>query len=108
MMRPREEFLPRTSQRPSMLVTFWGSTVGKNVVMAVTGAIGVGYLIGHVTGNLLVFLGPAQIDAYAAFLKSKPGLLVGHPRNSSPRSDPAHHRCFSTGQSQPEEPARRL
>jgi succinate dehydrogenase / fumarate reductase cytochrome b subunit len=43
--------------------------------MAVTGAIGVGYLIGHVTGNLLVFLGPAKIDAYAAFLKSQPGLL---------------------------------
>jgi succinate dehydrogenase / fumarate reductase cytochrome b subunit len=43
--------------------------------MAVTGAIGVGYLIGHVVGNLLVFLGPPEIDAYAAFLKSKPGLL---------------------------------
>jgi succinate dehydrogenase (or fumarate reductase) cytochrome b subunit, b558 family len=58
-----------------MLVVFWGSTVGKKIVMAVTGAIGVGYLIGHVVGNLLVFLGPPEIDAYAAFLKSKPGLL---------------------------------
>jgi succinate dehydrogenase / fumarate reductase cytochrome b subunit len=43
--------------------------------MALTGAIGVGYLIGHVTGNLLIFLGPAKIDAYAAFLKSQSGLL---------------------------------
>jgi len=58
-----------------MLVMFWGSTVGKKIVMAVTGAIGVGYLIGHVAGNLLVFLGPAEIDTYAAFLKSKPSLL---------------------------------
>jgi hypothetical protein len=64
MMRSREEFLPRTSQRPSTLVvTFWRSTVGKKIVMAATDAIGVGYLIGHVTGNLLVFLGPAKIDA---------------------------------------------
>jgi succinate dehydrogenase / fumarate reductase cytochrome b subunit len=75
MMQSREEFLPRTSQRASMLVLFWGSTVGKKIVMAVTGAIGVGYLMGHVAGNLLVFLGPAAIDTYAAFLKSKPGLL---------------------------------
>src|SRR5678815_704078 len=75
MMQSREQFLPRTSQRSSMLVMFWGSAVGKKIVMAVTGAIGVGYLIGHVAGNLLVFLGPPEIDAYAAFLKSKPGLL---------------------------------
>ena len=74
-MQSREEFVPRTRPRPSMLVVFWGSTVGKKIVMAVTGAIGVGYLIGHVVGNLLVFLGPPEIDAYAAFLKSKPGLL---------------------------------
>ena len=48
---------------------------GQKIVMAVTGAIGVGYLIGHVAGNLLVFQGPAKLDAYAAFLKSNPGLL---------------------------------
>jgi succinate dehydrogenase / fumarate reductase cytochrome b subunit len=43
--------------------------------MAVTGAIGWGYLIAHMTGNLLVFRGAAKIDAYAGFLKSNLGLL---------------------------------
>ena len=43
--------------------------------MAATGAIGLGYLIAHVMGNLLVFRGAAQIDAYAGLLKSNPGLL---------------------------------
>jgi succinate dehydrogenase / fumarate reductase, cytochrome b subunit len=75
MMRSREEFLPRPDQRPSMVATFWDSTVGKKIVMAVTGAIGLGYLIAHMTGNLLVFRGAAKIDAYAAFLKSNLGLL---------------------------------
>lgn len=74
-MMPREELLSRTNQQPSLVATFWDSTVGKKIVMAVTGAIGVGYLIGHLAGNLLVFRGPAKIDAYAAFLKSNPGLL---------------------------------
>jgi succinate dehydrogenase / fumarate reductase, cytochrome b subunit len=75
MRQSREEFFPRTVQRPTTVVAFWHATVGKKIVMAVTGAIGVGYLIGHVAGNLLVFRGPAKIDAYAAFLKSNPGLL---------------------------------
>ena len=75
MMRSSEEFLPRTDQRSSMVATFWDSTVGKKIVMAVTGAIGLGYLIAHVMGNLLVFRGAAKIDAYAGFLKSNLGLL---------------------------------
>jgi len=62
-------------QRPSLVVRFWDSTVGKKTVMAVTGAIGLGYLIAHVIGNLLVFKGAAKIDAYAALLKSNLGLL---------------------------------
>jgi succinate dehydrogenase cytochrome b subunit len=60
------------SRRPAQL---WNSTVGKKIVMALTGAIGVGYLVAHVSGNLLVFAGPERINAYAALLKSNPGLL---------------------------------
>ena len=58
-----------------MVTTFWRSTVGKKIVMAVTGAIGWGYLIAHMAGNLLVFRGAAKIDAYAGFLKSNLSLL---------------------------------
>jgi succinate dehydrogenase / fumarate reductase cytochrome b subunit len=58
-----------------MVVAFWNSTVGKKVVMAVTGAVGVGYLITHMSGNLLVFKGPAEIDAYGALLKTNLLLL---------------------------------
>ena len=75
MTRSSEEFLLRTNQPPSMVVTLWHSTVGKKIVMAVTGAIGLGYLIAHVMGNLLVFRGAAKIDAYAGLLKSNLGLL---------------------------------
>ena len=75
MRHSSEEFFPRTVLRPSLVVAFWDSTVGKKIVIAVTGAIGVGYLIGHVAGNLLIYQAPARIDAYAAFLKSNPGLL---------------------------------
>jgi succinate dehydrogenase / fumarate reductase cytochrome b subunit len=56
---------------------FWRSTIGKKVVMAVTGIVLVGYILAHVTANLLILAGPAAIDAYAAKLRTLPILLWG-------------------------------
>jgi succinate dehydrogenase / fumarate reductase cytochrome b subunit len=53
----------------------WNSSVGKKVIMAVTGLIMVAYLITHVLANLLVFQGPANINAYSAFLHGTGGAL---------------------------------
>jgi succinate dehydrogenase / fumarate reductase, cytochrome b subunit len=53
----------------------WDSSVGKKVVMAVTGLIMVAYLVTHVLANLLVFQGPATINAYSAFLHGTGGAL---------------------------------
>ncbi len=50
------------------LRAFWRSAIGKKVVMAVTGLIGVAYVIGHMVGNLQVFQGADKINAYAAML----------------------------------------
>jgi succinate dehydrogenase / fumarate reductase cytochrome b subunit len=61
--------------RSRSLARLWDSTVGKKVVMALTGAIGVGYVVAHMLGNLQVFAGPEKINAYAALLKSNPALL---------------------------------
>jgi succinate dehydrogenase / fumarate reductase cytochrome b subunit len=44
--------------------------VGKKVVMAVTGFVLVGFVIGHMLGNLKIFLGARAIDDYAAFLRT--------------------------------------
>lgn len=51
--------------------------IGKKLVMAVTGVMLVGYIVGHLLGNLQVYAGPEQINAYAAFLHSRPALLWG-------------------------------
>jgi succinate dehydrogenase / fumarate reductase cytochrome b subunit len=47
---------------------FYRSTVGKKVVMAVTGLIGIGFVIAHMAGNLQVFVGADKINAYGALL----------------------------------------
>jgi succinate dehydrogenase / fumarate reductase, cytochrome b subunit len=58
-------------------LTFYGTSIGKKVVMAITGLILFGYVVGHVLGNLQMFMGAAQINAYAAALKGNAALLWG-------------------------------
>jgi succinate dehydrogenase / fumarate reductase, cytochrome b subunit len=55
--------------------TFYGSMVGKKVVMGVTGIIGIGFVILHSLGNLLIFQGSAALNTYSHFLKSSAELL---------------------------------
>ena len=59
----------------SMLAAFWRSTIGKKIVMAVTGVFMIAWIAGHVSGNLLMFRGEEAMNHYAAFLKSLGGLL---------------------------------
>lgn len=55
---------------------FWQSAIGKKVVMAVTGIIGIGFLIAHVAGNLFVFRGPEALNNYSHFLHGPAGELL--------------------------------
>ena len=53
--------------------------------MALTGLVLAGFVLGHMTGNLLMFKGPEAINAYAAWLHANKGLLLvmkslDHPR----------------------------
>jgi succinate dehydrogenase / fumarate reductase cytochrome b subunit len=59
----------------SKVMTFYGTSVGKKVVMAVTDFIVFGFVVVHMIGNLQIFLGPAKIDGYARFLKSTGSFL---------------------------------
>jgi succinate dehydrogenase / fumarate reductase cytochrome b subunit len=56
-------------------LTLYRSTIGKKAIMAVTGLILVGFVIIHMLGNLQVFIGPAKMNAYSAFLKGLGELL---------------------------------
>jgi succinate dehydrogenase cytochrome b subunit len=46
----------------------WRSTLGKKVVMGVTGLVMVGFVIAHMLGNLQAFEGPEKFNAYGAML----------------------------------------
>jgi succinate dehydrogenase / fumarate reductase cytochrome b subunit len=61
--------------RENQAAGFWASTIGKKIVMAVTGVMLFGFVIAHLAGNLQVFEGPAKLNAYGAFLHSIGELL---------------------------------
>ena len=48
---------------------FVDSTIGRKVIMAVTGAILFGFVLAHMLGNLQVYLGPEAMNNYAVFLR---------------------------------------
>ena len=50
------------------LLAFYRSTIGKKIIMGVTGLIGVGFVILHMAGNLQVFIGQEKINSYGALL----------------------------------------
>ena len=50
------------------MLAFYHTTVGKKIVMAVTGVMMFFWLLGHMVGNLQIFLGPDKINSYAHFL----------------------------------------
>lgn len=64
----------------NLAARIWSSTLGKKYLMAVTGVVLYGFVIGHLLGNLQIFLpakpdGEWPIDAYGKFLHSSMGLL---------------------------------
>ena len=92
-----------TKASPNRLLALWTSVIGKKVVMAVTGAVLVLFVIAHMVGNLKIFSGPEEINAYSRFLRE-----VGYPEFGYGQllwmvrivllvcAVPAHHRRHAT------------
>ncbi len=58
-----------TTRRPANPIIAWLlSSIGKKTVVAVTGLALVGFVLGHMGGNLTFFFGPDAINAYAMHL----------------------------------------
>jgi succinate dehydrogenase / fumarate reductase, cytochrome b subunit len=61
--------------RMNILTGFFGSSLGKKYIMAITGFAMFGFVVVHMLGNLQIFLGPEAINNYGHFLQSKPELV---------------------------------
>ncbi len=64
-------------------MSYWKSTIGQKQIMGLTGLVLSLFVLGHVSGNFLLFLGPEAYNTYSHMLVSNPlievveiGLLV--------------------------------
>jgi succinate dehydrogenase / fumarate reductase cytochrome b subunit len=57
------------------IAAFHRSSVGRKMIVAVTGVILILFVIGHLLGNLQIFLGPEWINGYAEHLRDLGPLL---------------------------------
>ncbi len=55
--------------------SFYGSTVGKKILMAITGIILFAFVFFHMAGNLQIYIGQEALDRYSRFLHSVPEIL---------------------------------
>ena len=57
------------------IISFYQSSIGKKWIVALTGLVLVGFVTGHMIGNLQIFLGQEPLNKYAAFLQGLGELL---------------------------------
>jgi succinate dehydrogenase / fumarate reductase cytochrome b subunit len=50
------------------IIAFYQSSIGRKWVVAITALILVLYVLGHLLGNLQIYMGPDRINTYAKFL----------------------------------------
>src|ERR1051326_8543198 len=59
----------------NIVTRLFKSSLGRKYIMALSGAALFFFVIGHLLGNLQVFLGPEQLNAYGHFLQTTPEIL---------------------------------
>lgn len=67
----KNQLVARSAHTPSMIAltqtvrSFWDSSIGKKTVVAVTGLVFIGFLLAHLGGNMLLFVGEEAFNDYA-------------------------------------------
>lgn len=60
------------------VINLYRTSIGKKVIMALTGVIGIGFVIVHMYGNLKVFGGPDYFNTYSEGLRGLGAPIFGH------------------------------
>lgn len=59
------------------MLQFFKSTVGRKYLMGITGLVWMGFVLGHMAGNMLIFVSADALNSYAHAIVSNKPLLFG-------------------------------
>lgn len=59
----------------NLITRMWRSSLGKKYLMAISGLVLLLFVVGHLLGNLQVFMGAEALNRYGHFLQTTPELL---------------------------------
>src|SRR5258708_19691861 len=60
-------------------IAFYQSSIGKKIIVALTGLYLILFVIGHLLGNLEIYLGQDRLNAYAQLLQQLGPFLLAEP-----------------------------
>src|SRR5690348_15214558 len=73
---PKSAAASTVREKPhGFILAFCHSSVGRKMVVAVTGVVLILFVVGHLLGNLQIYLGPDWINSYAQHLRDLGPLL---------------------------------
>ena len=58
-----------------LAIRVWQSSLGRKYLMSLSGCALFLFVVGHMVGNLQIFLGRETINRYGAFLQGNPELI---------------------------------
>ncbi len=67
--------MPSACVEMNIATRLFTSSLGRKYIMAITGMSLLGFVIGHLLGNLQIFLGADVINRYGHFLQSNPEII---------------------------------
>jgi succinate dehydrogenase / fumarate reductase, cytochrome b subunit len=83
----------------------YGSTLGKKTLMAVTGIILFGFVVGHMLGNLQLYMGPGAAQPLRRAAADEHGAAVGGAAGAAVQRRGAHPGRGAAVAAQPPQPA---
>ncbi len=64
------------ARKKPWIVELYGSALGKKYVMAITGIMGIGFVIGHMIGNFKLYMGAETVNFYGEWLRDSLGYPI--------------------------------
>lgn len=77
ILKFKRELIIKNEVKELLMLQFFKSTIGRKYLMGITGLIWMGFVLGHMAGNMLIFISADAFNSYGHAIVSNKLLLYG-------------------------------